>query len=584
MLSAGTPFVFLDDARPGGLQRLYRAPERIIVAHAPDEVAPALRRLREGVASGLHAAGYLAYAAGHALHARLAPLARSHDQPLLWFGLFAREEALARDALPALLGDPDGAWVGAIRPGIDRARYDAMLDQVQALIAAGDIYQANVSFRSELTVLGAPAALYARLRQGSRAGWGGIVHDGARWLLSFSPEMFFRIDGDAVTARPMKGTAPRGRDPSEDAANAARLAADPKERAENLMIVDLLRNDLSRVAVPGSVRVPRLFEVERYPTVQQMVSEVEARLAPGRDAVDVLEALFPCGSITGAPKLRAMEVIDAVEADERGAYTGSIGRMTPDGNAAFNVAIRTLVIGNGGETAQLGLGSAVVADSTAAGEWRECLAKGAFTRAGDRPFDLIETIRFDPDEGLLELDRHVDRLAASARTFGIPLDRHELRNELHMATFRLDRPARVRLRVSPTGLAAIESGPLPPPRTEPLTVRIVPLPVDPSDFRLRHKTSDRAFYDDARRSAGTDEVLFAPPDGRLTEGSFTSLFVRRDGRLATPPLHLGLLPGILRAALIEEGRAAEAELRADDLGQGFLLGNALRGLMAARLA
>ena len=583
MLSAGTPFVFLDDARPGGLQRLYRAPETIVTAYMPDEVGPALRSLRAGIAAGLHAAGYLAYEAGHALDPRLAPLARSDGQPLVWFGLFAREEMIAPDALPALLGDPDGAWIGAARLGVDRARYDAMLGKVQALIAAGDIYQANLSFRSELTVLGAPASLYARLRGGSQAGWGGIVHDGTRWLLSFSPELFFRTDGTGVIARPMKGTAPRGRDLSQDDANAACLAADPKERAENLMIVDLLRNDLSRVAVPGSVRVPRLFEVERYPTVQQMVSEVEARLVPGRDAVDLLEALFPCGSITGAPKLRAMEIIDAVEEDARGPYTGSIGRIAPDGAAAFNVAIRTLELTEGRETARLGLGSAVVADSTAEGEWRECLAKGAFARAGGHPFDLLETMRFDPDEGLLELDRHVARLNGSARVFGTPFDRHEFRNDLHMATFRLDRPARVRIRLSPTGQTAIEITPLPRSLAGPLSVKIVALPVDVSDFRLRHKTSDRRFYDIARSAAGTDEVVFVRPDGLLTEGSFTSLFVRRGARLVTPPLRLGLLPGVLRSALIEDRRAEEGELRAEDLSDGFLLGNALRGLTAAHL-
>jgi para-aminobenzoate synthetase/4-amino-4-deoxychorismate lyase len=422
------------------------------------------------------------------------------------------------------------------------------------------------------------------LRAASRVGWGGIVHDGQRWLLSLSPELFFRIEGGRIAARPMKGTAPRGRTPAEDDAHAARLAADPKERAENLMIVDLLRNDLSRVARAGSVKVPELFAIERYPTVQQMVSQVEAEMAPGRDAIDALEALFPCGSITGAPKVRAMEIIAEVESDVRGPYTGSIGTIAPDGTAAFNVAIRTLVLEDGSDEALIGLGSAVVADSTAEAEWRECLAKGSFVTAGARPFDLIETMRFDAVDGIVALDRHIARLGASAAALGFPFDRHAARNELHAATLPLREARRVRLLLSRTGAIAIEVRPLAPTPEGPVAVRIAPLPVDPADFRLRHKTTDRAFHDDARRAAGCFETIFVRPDGLLTEGSFTNLFVRKDGRLVTPPLSLGLLPGILRAGLVETGEAVEGPLTQEDLRGDFFIGNALRGLMAARLA
>jgi para-aminobenzoate synthetase/4-amino-4-deoxychorismate lyase len=278
-----------------------------------------------------------------------------------------------------------------------------------------------------------------------------------------------------------------------------------------------------------------------------------------------------------------MEIIGEVEADTRGPYTGAIGHLAPDGSAAFNVAIRTLVLPDGADEALIGLGSAVVADSTAEGEWRECLAKGAFVTAGQRAFDLIETMRFDPNDGIIELERHLARLGESARRLGFRFDRHAVRNEIHAATFRLMDACRVRLLLSPSGAVAIESRPLPPLQDGTASVRIVPLPVDPTDFRLAHKTSDRGFYDAARRAAGSFEILFARPDGLLTEGSFTNLFVPRDGRLVTPTLARGLLPGILRATLLDSGEAIEGDLTAADLAGGFFVGNALRGLIPAQL-
>lgn len=571
-MGADGPYVLLDDARPGGTARLYRDPARVLVAREPGEVAGVRKAIRAGLKSGLHAVGFLAYGAGAAFEDR-APA--SPGDPLAWFGLFERVEPFD----PAALPDPRGAWVGPAEPGIDFATYAARLDEVLALICAGDIYQANLTFPASTRVIGDPLAAYARLRAASGAGWGAVVSTGDAVHLSLSPELFFMAEGRRLTARPMKGTAQRDPDPAADRAAAEALAADPKQRAENLMIVDLMRNDLSRVAVPGSVKVPHLFEVERYPTVHQMTSTVEATLAPGRDAVDVMAALFPCGSITGAPKLRAMQAIDAIERGPRGLYTGAIGHFAPNGDAAFNVAIRTLTLPAGSDRATLGLGSGIVADSRASDEWDECLAKGAFLIRGGRAFDLIETMRFDPREGVLLLERHLARMRESAATFGYPFDRHAVRNELQAATFRLREGARVRLMLSPGGAVAIETSPLPPARPEPWRVAVVPLPVDPADFRLRHKTSDRHFYDAARGTA--DEVVFVDPDGFLTEGSFTSVFVERDGVLLTPPTARGLLPGILRAELIESGRAVEHDLTPADLSGGFLLGNALRGLVSS---
>jgi para-aminobenzoate synthetase / 4-amino-4-deoxychorismate lyase len=569
------PFVLIDDARGGGKALLYRNAAEFVEARAPGEVRDCLRRLR----GASHAAGFIAYEAGHALEPKLAPLAKAgEDVPLAWFGLF---DAPAEVDVEALLPPASGAWAAAPEPLIARSDYEAAVGRVKAHIEAGDIYQANLTFQAEVKMAGDSLAIYAAIRGRAKAGHGAIVFTGEHWLLSFSPELFFTLEGGRLTARPMKGTARRAADAAADAATIEALRADPKQRAENLMIVDLLRNDLSRVSRPGTVKVPQLFAVETYPTVHQMTSTVVSEIEEGLDAVDVLEAIFPCGSITGAPKIRAMEIIAGLEPEPRGAYTGAIGRVAPGGEAGFNVAIRTLVRRPGADRARLGLGSGIVADSRAADEWRECLAKGAFVNDPDRRFDLIETMRFDPHFGLPDLERHLERMKASAESLGFAFDRHAARNELQAATFRLRDPAKVRLMLAAGGAMAIEIRPLPAPPKEPVEVTLSPLPVVPGDFRLRHKTSDRAFYDDARAVAGTFEVLFADEAGFLTEGSFTSLFVERKGRLLTPPLSRGLLPGVLRARLIAEGQAEEAELVPADLVDGFHIGNALRGLIRA---
>lgn len=575
------PFVLLDDARPGaGSARLYTAPVRVVVAHRADEVAPALAALDVARAEGLHAAGYIAYEAGHALEPRLAGLSQADgDAPLLWFGLFEAVEHLAPDAVAERLPDPAGAWVGRPTPRISRSDYDAAFVRVHDWIEAGDIYQANLTFRAAVKVAGDPLAAYSAIRSRAAAGYGGIVWTGSDWLLSFSPELFFALRQGQLIARPMKGTTPRGVTPEEDDAARTGLALDEKQCAENLMIVDLMRNDLTRIAAPGSVSVPELFKVETYPTLHTMVSTIAAKLAPDIGPGQALAAIFPCGSVTGAPKIRAMEVIAAVEPDARGAYTGSIGRIDPHGDAAFNVAIRTLHLRNRADEATIGLGSGVVADSRAGEEWDECLAKGAFLTRGQRRFDLIETMAFDPVGGIALLERHLARMRASAEAFGISFDRHGVRNELQAATFRLRHPAKVRLLLSPEGRLAIGTGPMPEAATGPVIVALASREVAPRDFRLAHKTSDRRPWP---RVAGAWETIYVDGDGYLTEGSFTSLFVpRADGVLRTPPLSRGILPGVLRAELIDCGRAVEAELRVADLIDGFFVGNAVRGLVSA---
>ncbi|MGH6694052.1 aminodeoxychorismate synthase component I [Sphingopyxis sp.] len=587
------PFVLLDDARAEGAAaaRLFVDPVEVLTVHSAAEVPALLSALEAAQARGLHAAGYLTYEAGKALAPawRGAVDAETGDAPLGWFGLFHTVRRIDADKVADLLPDPASAWIGKVAPRVARADYLAAVEAVLALIRAGDIYQANFTFRADVPVLGNPLAVHARLRRTARAGYGGVIWTGEQAIVSHSPELFFALREGQVMARPMKGTAARLADPAADAAAARDLADDPKQRAENLMIVDLIRNDLSRVAVPGSVAVPDLFRVESFPTIHQLVSDVSARLPEGAGAVDVLRAAFPCGSITGAPKVRAMEIIDELEAGARGLYTGSIGFIEPGGDAAFNVAIRTLVLPqsalqDGPACATLGLGSGIVADSEPAEEWRECLAKGEFVGAAGESFDLIETMFFDPVEGVQRLEGHLARMKASAAALGFTFDRHGARNSLQSATFRLRNAARVRMRLAPSGALAVEVSPLPRLAELPVPVAVRPAPMAADDFRLTHKTSLRAAYDSARHESGTAEVVFVDEPGFVTEGSWSNIFVERDGQLLTPPLALGLLPGVLRAELIDKGRAVESHLRIADLESGFFIGNSLRGLIPARLA
>ena len=596
------PFVLLDDARETGAADalLFENPRRVFVAHRPEQVARALADADDARREGGELAGYIAYEAGLALEDRLADRAAVRSGgagPLVWLGLFGEPVRIPADEMPHWLAAraPGGGSVGPLEPQLSPGGYAQAFAQLQEAIRAGDIYQANLTFPLAGGFSGDPLGLYAALRPAAQAGYGGVVFDGAHWLLSLSPELFVSLKDGEAKAKPMKGTRPRGGDSAADDALAAELAASVKDKAENLMIVDLMRNDLSRVAEAGSVRVDNPFAVESYPTVHQMVSVVRARLKPECGAADLVRALFPCGSITGAPKIRAMELIDAAERDPRGPYCGAIGRIGAGGDAAFNVAIRTLrltEIENARGKAVLGVGGAIVADSEPRTEWREALLKGAFARTSSpahqaAQFDLIETMRFVPETGIAMLETHLERLKASAGELGFSFDRHDARNQLHALCFVLEKPSRVRLLAARSGAIALEAQDMPAPWGDPARCIILPLPVDPGDWRLRHKSSDRGFYDEARRVAqahDADEALFVREDGLLTEGSVTNIFVPGpDGVLLTPPARLGLLPGVFRRTLIEEGRAREAELRIEDLAGGFMLGNALRLMMDARL-
>jgi para-aminobenzoate synthetase/4-amino-4-deoxychorismate lyase len=565
----------------GETARLLTQPAAILEATTVEAIAPALAEARRLLAQGLHLAGGLAYEAGAAFEPRLAAPSLPVG-PLLWLAAFASE---VRVPLRQVLPEDRLASIGPLSPRISASAHAAAVERIRAHIAAGDIYQANLTFTADVAVAGHPLALFRALLDRAPAPHAALIHTGRQWWLSLSPELFFAANGRALSARPMKGTAPRGLSAEADAAAAEALAEDPKNRAENLMITDLIRNDLARVSRPGSVRVTDLFTISPQAYVHQMTSGVTATLDAGKDALDALACLFPCGSITGAPKIRAVDILGRTEWGPRGLYCGAIGWLSGS-RASFNVAIRTLVMESAtAGTATLGLGSGIVWDSLPADEWTECLAKARFLKR-QSPLSLIETMRREPDGSIPRLALHLDRLERSARRFAFPLDRAGLERRL-AALPRAPVPQRLRLLLARSGALALQRGPA--PATGPMMVGFAPLPVPADDWRLAHKSGDRRFYDEARASAGTAEVLLVRPDGLLTEGSFTSIFVEKGGRLLTPPLHLGLLPGVLRAALIAEGRAEEAPLdtaaaaAASREGRLFL-GNSLRGLFPATLS
>lgn len=577
----------LHDARPGH-ERLTRfaSPNDIIRADVPDEVAPALQAVARAQASGFFVAGYFSYEMGYVLEPRLRSLLwDTRSVPLLWFGVFREAEQIAGPSIAACLQSFGQAYAGMLENEWDEAAYKERFDRVHEWISAGDIYQANLSFRSRFRFAGTARALYADLARQAAAGHCAFVDDGARAILSFSPELFFDLTKEGrLTVRPMKGTAPRGDDPVSDERAKTALAESAKDRAENLMIVDLLRNDLGRVAEIGSVKVENLFAIETYPTLHQMVSTVTAQCVAGTSVETLVRALFPCGSITGAPKIRAMEIIRATETSPRGVYCGAIGHFAPDGGAQFNVAIRTLTIdGNKGE---LGVGGAVVHDSTSRGEYEECLLKARYYNVGRKPLKLIETLRYEPG-GFVRLQRHLARMAASADTLGLPFVLGEAMTALDDAVAHASTAMRVRLTLDEAGHFECSAAPLASSK-ELWRFAISSVRVESQDVLLQHKTDRRELFEKESQAAaaqGFDEVVFLNERGELTEGSRTNLFVRLDGHLVTPPLSAGLLNGCLRQEMLEQQACREWVLSEEDLerAEEIYLGNSLRGLIAATL-
>jgi para-aminobenzoate synthetase/4-amino-4-deoxychorismate lyase len=590
-------FVLLDNSSGRGApSQLFTAPKEIIVAETPEDVPAAFARLESGRAAGLHAAGFFSFELGYVLEPKLAPLMPAERKvPLLWFGLYEAPKLLSEADVDRWLSThtKSGSYqFSNVTRAWTKEEYVARFERVQEKIRAGDIYQLNLTFKARFRLSGSPLTFYRDLRQRQRVAYGGIVDTGEVTVLTASPELFVEMKDRTIETRPMKGTSPRGGTPEADAAVRQVLSSDVKQRAENLMIVDLMRNDIGRISEIGSVHVTDLFTVETYRTLHQMTSGVRATLLEGITLLDLWRAIFPPGSVIGAPKIRAQELIAEYETEPRGVYCGAIGSFSPDGQALFNVAIRSPIIFRDG-TGEMGIGSGVVYDSVGAKEYDECLLKMKFLTDPPKTFELIETLLWERENGFWLDARHFERLEGSARYFSFKFDEAAARTALEreVATAGRDHPRlRVRMLLAEDGRVTVTSAPMPAPGPDAVMRYVVsPTRLDSSDAFLFHKTTRRELYDQEWKhyseTEGADEVVYLNELGELAEGSRTNIFIDRgDGILQTPPLPAGLLPGVLRAELIATGRAVERVLLLDDLtsAKKAYLGNSVRGLIVAR--
>lgn len=565
---------------------LFQTPVRWLEVHDLDQLPATFAAIDEALAQGHWVAGYLAYECGYHWEPTAYPDYKptSKTLPLAAFGIYA-EPALCA---PSSQQPPHEVGLTNLTVSLAPEQYSQQFDQAQRYISAGDTYQLNLTGQVSAPYLNDPAQLFAYMMAAQPVDLGAMLHIGSHHILSASPELFFHLRGNEIVVRPMKGTAPRGSTPSEDDRLAASLASDEKNRAENVMIVDLLRNDLGRIAEFGSVHPDKLFTVERLPSLLQMTSEIRATLRPEITPYCLFAALFPSGSIIGAPKVHSMQLIRSLEQRDRGVYTGAIGFWSPQGEALFSVAIRTAVLDSGRLT--MGVGSGLVADSIATSEYKECLLKADFLR--DPNFGLIETMRWHHGRcDLLQL--HLDRLQFSAKEFHFHFDREAIQRAIEQQAASLDAatPYKLRLVLDHRGICRF-SEPEPIITDDPpllLRVLLWPTVIDSTNRLLRHKTTRRGLYDQAYAEAhrrGFVDVIFVNDRGYITEGAIHNIFVRHGTQWRTPPITAGLLPGVYRQHLLmTHPEITEANLTPDCLrtADELWLTNAVRGVRQATL-
>ena len=597
--------VFLESAqndRNNIYSFLFIDPIQILQIHRVSELADLLTSIPRYVQQGYYLAGYFAYECGYHIEKLGLLDYHSEKRPLAWFGVYPQpiiynhtsgklqgvSELDGVTVTPHISQDETTPRLDNMHFDLDEAEYSENIHKIKEYICAGDVYQINFTGRYQFTFDGSPVSLYKALKSKQRVSYGAYIRAAEQDILCLSPELFFCIKGQQIIVRPMKGTMPRGRTQLEDQHVAESLSRDSKNRAENVMIVDLLRNDLGRLCQVSSVTVPRLFTIEKYDTLFHMTSTVEGTLQEDMDYSQVFRSLFPCGSVTGAPKIRAMEIIKQLESSPRGVYTGSIGYFAPHSTRAvramFNVAIRTVVLENG--CGEMGVGSGIVYDSLAADEYAECTVKAHFlTRTTPIEFDILEAILWD--NGYQRLDKHLQRIAGSANYFQYPYDQATVHSILTQLSTNLvaGQKYKVRLRLSRTGQWSSEAIQI--QEASPVPEQIVVLSSERTDSQSRiyyHKTTDRALYDRASRFAlenGYADVIFLNEKGEVTEGATNNIFIERNGSLLTPSLSCGLLNGIYRQHILEENpRAQEVVLHLNDLleAEKIYICNAIRGL------
>ncbi len=590
----GTAVCRLPGDELGGDTRwgVFENPSDILVAWTPRDVRELLKKIEKAAESGAWAAGFISYEASPAFDPAFKVKTPSGESPLAWFAVY--------DSPPSPFQFPDNGTSAATalaappKPEIAAAAHIAAVETAKKHIFEGDIYQANLTFRCHAEAAIPPWDAFLDTISAHPAPYAAFIDTGETQIVSISPELFLERHGQILRTAPMKGTAPRGLDEAEDAEIAAALAADSKNRAENLMILDMARNDLGRICEPGSIKPDAIFRVEKYTSVFQMTSVVSGETRPDVSLLDCMDALFPPASITGAPKIRAMEIIADLEPSPRGVYTGCVGCVAPGGDFLFNVAIRTLEITN--RKTKIGVGGGIVADSDPMGEWREALLKSKFAIARPLPeFETIETMLWHGGNASDTFsERRKRRLAATQRYFDRKWNEAAAISAIESAIASLPSSAefaRIRLLMDADGECHAQAVPLDRPGWPRNPAKIL-LAVRPENaippLFLRHKTTNRKFYDEAFKKsieAGLDEIIFINEHGRLAEGAISNVFVKIDGEWRTPPLSDGLLPGLWRQEMIEKLGAAEKSVSLEELRSAseIMIGNSVRGGAAAEI-
>jgi para-aminobenzoate synthetase/4-amino-4-deoxychorismate lyase len=569
----------------------FQNPERVLRAERIEEVLP---MLREAEASGLFVAGFVSYEASPAFDHAL----KTHPAdgfPLLCLGLFHAPDVLeqiemnvpmtekqdgGRRSVGALYTGPDqkrgpdGASlfnaptaysIGKFSSSVSKDEFVATIAQIKARIAEGATYQVNYTYRLNADFSGDAWAFFYDLVNGQKTDYAAFIDTGDFAICSASPELFFNLNAGTILSRPMKGTARRGRTFAEDWKQAEALRNSEKDCAENIMIVDMIRNDIGRIATPGSVETVSRFDVEKYPTVWQMTSTVQGK--SDEDVASTIKALFPCASITGAPKAKTMEIIQGLEKSPRKIYTGGIGFMTPQGEACFSVAIRTALIDRAASRLEYGVGGGIVWDSEAGSEYEETLTKARVLTQPRPDFQLLETMLWEPESGVFLLNEHLQRLGKSAAYFDVPLDAYAVFQGLEKKLQTLEKtPHRLRLLVSRGGSFEVQAIPQKSDGDVASTIMLAKEPVDSQDVFLFHKTTHRAVYEKAKADfPDCDDVILWNEKGEVTEGCVANLVIRKNGRLVTPPVECGLLAGTFRKHLLKEGEIIEQAISVDDL-------------------
>lgn len=558
---------------------IFRQPVQILQAYQVTEVLPVLQRVQERVdLEHLWAAGFLSYEAAPAFDTAL-HVREMQDFPLVWFGLFNPPE---RIVLPASVAQEIGlqGW----EPSVNRAVYNAAIQQIKEHIALGNTYQVNYTMRLNSPFQGDAWELFLRLAQAQQAPYAAYVDTGRFALCSASPELFFLQEGEKLTSKPMKGTAARGYTLEQDQAQAEWLHNSEKNRAENVMIVDMIRNDMGRVAHTGSVHVPRLFDVERYPTIWQMTSTVTSET--DASFVEIMATLFPCASITGAPKPSTMQIIADLETTPRRVYTGCIGFYAPQRQAQFNVAIRTVLVDRSKNQAEYGVGGGIVWDSTSIDEYNECMVKARVLTELQPSFELLEAMLWSPQGGFFLLEGHLQRMSDSARYFGYPCDVQQAHRQLEALVAGMHPGAhKVRLLLAKNGNFVCSAAPIDMERSaQAVHLGLASQPVSSKDVYLYHKTTWRKVYEAAMAACpDCDDVLLWNEREELTETCVGNLVVQIGGDLFTPPVESGLLAGVYRAHLLAQGIVHERVILRNDLPgcERVFVVNSVRGMREA---